>query len=199
MRTISQGQVRFGGEVPSSPESIAKGKEHFTKTFECYTCHGMAGRGNGQQALDGLQDDWGERIWPANLTRPWTYRGGMLRRDIFRNIALGINGTPMPVFGDSAPLDAELRQQIWHTVNYVQSLWTQAAEPEVKSVLVAKRVEGALPTTPDDAAWKTVPVNYYPLVGQVIEEPRLFNPMIVGIDVQAVHNGKRNRLPPGVG
>ena len=121
------------------------------------TCHGMAGRGNGQQALDGLQDDWGERIWPANLTRPWTYRGGMLRRDIFRNIALGINGTPMPVFGDSAPLDAELRQQIWHTVNYVQSLWTQAAEPEVKSVLVAKRVKGALPTTPDDAAWKTVP------------------------------------------
>jgi DMSO reductase family type II enzyme heme b subunit len=183
-------KLDFGGEAPSSPESIARGKEHFTSTFECYTCHGMSGRGNGQQALDGLVDDWGERIWPANLTQPWTYRGGMSRQDIFRNIALGINGTPMPAFGDFTPLDAELRQQIWDTVNYVQSLWTHAAEPEVKSVLVAKRVEGALPTTPDDAAWKTVPANYYPLVGQVIEEPRLFNPMIVGIEVQAVHNGK---------
>jgi DMSO reductase family type II enzyme heme b subunit len=183
-------KLDFGGEIPSSPESIAKGKEHFEKTFECYTCHGMAGRGNGQQALDGLQDDWGERIWPANLTRPWTYRGGMARRDIYRNIALGINGTPMPVFGDMTPLDAELREQIWHTVNYVQSLWTNEVEPEVKSVLLAKRVHGPLPLSPDDASWRTVPVNYYPLVGQVIEDPRLFNPMVVGIEVQAVHNDK---------
>jgi DMSO reductase family type II enzyme heme b subunit len=183
-------KLDFGGEVPRSSESEAKGKEHFEKTFECYTCHGMSGRGNGQQALDGLQDDWGERIWPANLTRPWTYRGGMSRQDIFRNIALGINGTPMPAFGDITPVDAELQQQIWHTVNYVQSLWAQAAEPEVKSVLIAKRVEGAVPTSPDDAAWKTVPANYYPLVGQVIEEPRLFYSLIVGIEVQAVHNGK---------
>ena len=90
-------------------------------------------------------------------------------------------------------------QQIWHTVNYVQSLWTSEVEPEVKSVLVAKRVHGPLPTSPDDAAWETVPANYYPLVGQVIEDPRLFNPMIVGIEVQAVHNEQRNRLPPGVG
>jgi DMSO reductase family type II enzyme heme b subunit len=96
----------------------------------------------------------------------------------------------MPAFGDFTPLDAEVRQQIWHTVNYVQSLWTQSAEPEVKSVLIAKRVEGALPTSPDDATWQTAPANYYPLVGQVIEEPRLFNSLIVGIEVQALHNDK---------
>ena len=35
----------FSGEIPSSPASIAKGKEHFEKTFECHTCHGIAGRG----------------------------------------------------------------------------------------------------------------------------------------------------------
>jgi DMSO reductase family type II enzyme heme b subunit len=183
-------KLDFGGEIASSAASIAKGKEHFEKTFECYTCHGMAGRGNGQQALDGLQDDWGERIWPANLTRPWTYRGGHSRQDIFRNIALGITGTPMPAFGDSNPLDPELRQQIWHTVNYVQSLWTQPEEPGVKSVLVAKRMKGPLPSSPDDPSWKDVPANYYPLVGQVIEDPRLFTPMIVGAEIRAVHNGK---------
>ena len=198
----------FSGEIPSSPASIAKGKEHFEKTFECHTCHGMAGRGNGQQALDGLKDDWGERIWPANLTRPWTYRGGHGRGDIFRNIALGITGTPMPAFADPDPMAAareatdaqskkdaeafarEVRENIWHTVNYVQSLWTYSDEPEVKSVLRAKLLDGPLPAGPDDPAWKKVPVNYYPLVGQVVEEPRLFHPMIVGVEVQALHNGK---------
>jgi DMSO reductase family type II enzyme heme b subunit len=198
----------FSGEVPFSEESVAKGKEHFDNTFECYTCHGTAGRGNGQQALDGLDDDWGHRIWPANLTKPWTYRGGHSRRDIFRNIVMGINGTPMPAFADPDPLAIarqiedrderkeeealarELRENIWHVVNYVQSLWTYPEEPEVKAVLMAKRTTGPLPLNPDDAVWKTVPVNYYPLVGQVIEGRRLFTPMVVGIEVQALHNGK---------
>jgi DMSO reductase family type II enzyme heme b subunit len=201
-------KLDFSGEIPTSPESIAKGKEHFEQTFECHTCHGTAGRGNGQQALDGLQDDWGERIWPANLTQPWTYRGGHGRQDIFRNISLGIAGTPMPAFADPDPMvdvrkttDSqarkeaeadvrELREKIWHTVNYVQSLWTQAEEPQVKSVLMAKRVQGVLPSNPDDAAWKAAAANYYPLVGQIIEDPRLFTPMIVGMEVQAMHNGR---------
>lgn len=198
----------FSGEIAPSPASIAKGKEYFDKTFECNSCHGQAGRGNGKQALDGLKDDWGERIWPANLTRPWTYRGGHTRRDVFRNIALGIGGTPMPAFMDPDPMNAareatdpqkkkdaealarEVREQIWHTVNYVQSLWTSPDEPEVKAVLTAKRLEGPLPTGPDDPTWKTVATNYYPLVGQVVEEPRLFTPLIFGVEVQAVHNGK---------
>ena len=202
----------FSGEIPPSAASIAKGKEHFEKTFECHTCHGIAGRGNGQQALDGLKDDWGERIWPANLTKPWTYRGGHSRRDIFRNIALGITGTPMPAFADPDPMAAareatdpqrkkdaealarEVRENIWHTVNYVQSLWTYPEEPEVKSTLTAKLVDGPLPAGPDDPGWKKAPINYYPLVGQVIEEPRLFTPMIVGVEIQALHNGKEIAL-----
>jgi DMSO reductase family type II enzyme heme b subunit len=199
-------KLDFSGEIPSSPESIAKGKELFEGDFDCVSCHGPAGRGNGPQALEGLEDDWGERIWPADLTRPWTYRGGHRRQDIFRNINLGINGTPMPAFADPDPMaDAsltddpeekkmieevahELRQQIWHTVNYVQSLWTSPEEPQVKAVLSATRVTGALPVNPDDPAWKEVPVNYYPVVGQVTEAPRLFTPMIVGVEVQAMHN-----------
>ncbi|GIX48121.1 MAG: hypothetical protein KatS3mg131_2332 [Candidatus Tectimicrobiota bacterium] len=73
----------------------------------------------------------------------------------------------MPAFADPDPmaearaaedpeerkaLEAEaraLREKIWHVVNYVQSLWTHPEEPEVKSVLTAKRVEGArCPSTP---------------------------------------------------
>lgn len=195
-----------GGDIASSADSIAKGKQYFEEDFDCDSCHGMVGRGNGQQALDGLEDDWGSRIWPANLTRPWTYRGGHARRDIFRNIALGINGTPMPAFADPDPMlearetdDAEekkeleteareLREKIWHVVNYVQSLWTHAEEPQVKAVLTAHRVTGPLPQSPDDPAWKTASSNYYPVVGQVVEAPRLFASMVVGVEVQALHN-----------
>ncbi len=201
-------EIDFSGEVPFSVESVAKGKDIFEQTFECHTCHGTQGRGNGQQALDGLEDDWGHPIWPANLTRPWTYRGGRERRDIFRNIVMGISGTPMPAFADPDPMaeaqaieDAEerkeeeaaareLRESIWHVVNYVQSLWTHAEEPEVKSVLAAKRIDGTLPASPDDPAWQGVPQNVYPLVGQVVEAPRLFTPLVVDIGIQALHNGK---------
>ena len=42
---------------------------------------------------------------------------------------------------DAEALAREVRENIWHTVNYVQSLWTQPEEPEVKSVLTAKRIE----------------------------------------------------------
>ena len=198
--------IDYSGEIPFSEESVAKGKEYFVEIFECHTCHGMAGRGNGQQALDGLEDDWGERIWPANLTKPWTYRGGHSRRDIFRNVVMGIAGTPMPAFADPDPLatarqieDAEerkeeeawaqeLREQLWHVVNYVQSLWTQPEEPEPQAALTVARVSGALPVGPDDAAWDDVPVHYYPVVGQVVEGDRLFTPLVVGVDVQALHN-----------
>ena len=201
-------ELSFANEIPSSPESIAKGKEVFETVFECHTCHGTDGRGNGEEALAGLEDDWGHRTWPANLTKPWTYRGGSGRRDIFRNISLGIAGTPMPPFADPDPLvearetddpeekqeiealARELQENVWHTVNYVQSLWTYPQELEVKASLTAKRVDGALPESPDDAAWQVAAVNYYPLVGQIIQEPRLFAPMTVGVEIQALHNGE---------
>lgn len=200
--------IDYSGEIPYSAESAAKGKEYFEGQFECHTCHGTAGRGNGQQALDGLEDDWGHRIWPANLTRPWTYRGGYGRKDLFRNVVMGINGTPMPSFADPDPMsyareleDPEerkteeaaaraLREKLWHVVNYVQSLWTHGEEPQPKAVVTAVRHRGALPLSADDPVWQAVEGNWYPLVGQVVEGDRLFAPLVVGLNLQALHNGE---------
>jgi DMSO reductase family type II enzyme heme b subunit len=200
--------IDYSGEIPYSAESAAKGKEYFEGQFECHTCHGTAGRGNGQQALDGLEDDWGHRIWPANLTRPWTYRGGHNRKDIFRNVVMGITGTPMPSFADPDPMSfaraledpeerkteeafaRELREKLWHVVNYVQSLWTHGEEPQPKAVVTAVRHNDALPLSADDPAWQDVESNWYPLVGQVIEGKRLFTPLVVGLNIQALHNGE---------
>ena len=49
---------------------------------------------------------------------------------------------------DAEALAREVRENIWHTVNYVQSLWTHPEEPEVKSVLTAKRIDRPLPLGP---------------------------------------------------
>jgi len=40
--------IDYSGEISYSAESAAKGKEYFEGEFECHTCHGTAGRGNGQ-------------------------------------------------------------------------------------------------------------------------------------------------------
>jgi DMSO reductase family type II enzyme heme b subunit len=94
---------------------------------------------------------------------------------------------------DAEAFARELRENIWHTVNYVQSLWRDPenpVEPEAPAVLVAKLVDGPLPAGPDDPVWKEAATNYYPLAAQMIEEPRLFTPMVVGVEVQALHNDK---------
>jgi DMSO reductase family type II enzyme heme b subunit len=75
-------------------------------------------------------------------------------------------------------------------VNYVQSLWTHGEEPQPKAVVTAVRHNDALPLSADDPAWQDVESNWYPLVGQVIEGKRLFTPLVVGLNIQALHNGE---------
>src|SRR2546428_509523 len=157
------------GITPSAAD-LEAGKQLYTQ--HCMHCHGETGDGKGASApvvypkprdftsgiykfrthhenANGNKMAADEDIfrsindgWPANLTKPWTYRGGHSRRDIFRNVVMGITGTPMPAFADPDPMaearaatepqkkkDAEalareVRENLWHTVNYVQSLWT---------------------------------------------------------------------------
>lgn len=102
--------------LPSSADSIAKGKAIY-RQMKCWECHGDQGRGDGTKAAD-LKDDWGVPIQPGNLTRPWFFRGGSRPEDVYRTFVTGINGTPMPSFGDSLPDEADR----WHLVNLVLSL-----------------------------------------------------------------------------
>jgi mono/diheme cytochrome c family protein len=121
--------------IPSSPESIRRGREVFLNaSAKCATCHGDAGLGNGDQTLrvqqgqtePGLFDDWGHPIQPRNLTSG-IYRGGRRPIDIYRRIYAGIKGTPMTGFGTvfQGPLDDDEalgEDDLWHLVNYVLSI-----------------------------------------------------------------------------
>lgn len=80
-------------------------------------------------------------------------------------------------------------EKSWHLANYVKSL-SPEKRPEYaigNNVLRSKYKEGDLPTF-DDAEWETLESSYYPLVGQVIVEPRQFNPTIDSVNVKSFYN-----------
>ena len=175
--------LTVGSRVSSNADSVEKGKELF-RSIECFKCHGDEGRGDGPSAPE-LTDDWGFPIRPANLTKPWNFRGGHAPEELYRRLHAGVAGTPMPSFTDS--LDNE---QTWHLVNYVMSLWPDPTgnHPPLKVVFKAHRVEGAIPDAPNDEFWSDYESFDYSLVGQVIEDPRQFTPSADLIQVQAVYN-----------
>ncbi len=104
--------------IPASPKSLATGKKIYRK-MKCWECHGDAGKGDGPKSGK-LVDDWGQKILPGDLTKPWFFRGGSSSEDVYRTFVTGVNGTPMPSYADSIPKKAER----WHLVNFVLSLAT---------------------------------------------------------------------------
>jgi len=169
-------------EVASSAESIKRGKEMY-EAIECHKCHGAAGRADGPSRAE-LKDEWGHPIKPANLTQRWNFRGGRERGDIAMRLATGVLGTPMPSFIDSV----EKPDDIWHLTNFIQSLGPSGPNP-ASLVGVAPAVE-AIPDDPNAEFWKRVPGNNIPLMGQVIVDPRNFNPSIDMVTVRGAYNDK---------
>jgi mono/diheme cytochrome c family protein len=93
--------------VPSSPESIAKGKELFTKN--CRFCHGADAKGNGPMAPEGTH--------PSDLTDA-TWDRGSTDGDIFLVIRDGA-GPKMDMKGYRGKLSDT---DIWNVVNFLRSL-----------------------------------------------------------------------------
>ena len=80
-------------------------------------------------------------------------------------------------------------EKSWHLANYVKAL-SPEKRPESaigNNVLRSQYVQGALPTI-DDEAWETFEARYFPLVGQIIIEPRQFNPTLDAVHVKSFYN-----------
>jgi DMSO reductase family type II enzyme heme b subunit len=165
-------------EVASSPESIKRGKEMY-EAIECHKCHGAEGRADGPSRAE-LKDDWSQPIAPANLTKPWQFRGGATRTDIATRIANGLLGTPMPSFIDSV----EKPEDVWHLTNYILSLGPRAAT--YATLVTVTSIGEAIPDDPNAELWKRIAPSHIPLMGQVIVDPRNFNPAIDMVSVRAV-------------
>lgn len=79
---------------------IARAKKGKVLYLEaCAICHGQFGRGDGPSG-EGIEDDWGYPIKPANLQRRTIKRGKSVR-DIYTTLLVGVNATPMPSFKDT--------------------------------------------------------------------------------------------------
>ncbi len=178
-------QVDYGVRIASSAESIARGRELFHEGERCSECHGEEGKGD---AVKKLKDDNGYRTWPRNLTKPWTFRASNHAKDIFTRITVGIPDTQMPSFADPKSKKALSTEERWHVANFVASLGAvgQPVNPE-NTVVKADRVEGRLPTSPDDAAWDAAPAATFILVPQIIVGQRFFTPSNDTITVRALY------------
>ncbi len=186
------------GQIAYSEESVEKGRLAFLKS--CSECHGDDGRGNIQSGKK-LEDDWGNRIWPRNLTKPWTWRATQSlaatdkERDetikaIYARLSIGIPGTPMPAHraleeGNPDPVRLEDR---WHISNFVYSLRETAVQPQDAPVVSSKKLEADLPSTVDDERWAEAPPVTLHLVPNVIKEDRLFTPLNDAVTVRVLYN-----------
>ena len=113
-RKAPQAPVEISPETPNDADSVARGAEIY-KQAQCAKCHGEEGRGDGWAKADELKDDSGQVIRPRDFTTG-VYRGGASARDLYRTLATGIDGTPMPAFETLAAGD------LWDLVHYTLSL-----------------------------------------------------------------------------
>ncbi len=173
--------VQMGKPPEASPELIAKGKELFDKV-KCFECHGRKGRGDNMKKL---KDDWGFKIYPRNLNHSWEFhrRGGSLE-SIYLAISTGLDGTPMPSFKEK-PFSLSDDDR-WAVAHYVKTL---QSERKLGYTVLAKLVE-KVPSDSEDPIWDSVDYLDIPMVGQVVQDPRMFNPRVDNIRVKAVYNDK---------
>lgn len=171
--------------IPEPPkyteESVEKGKAAYVENG-CVRCHGPVGRGDGTSAPE-QKDDWGHYIKVADLTKPWAFRGGGTRKDIYRTMSGGFFGTPMPGFYGS--LEPEV---IWSIVDYIRSLSGNVDQAPYANLAQAVPADGALDLERGEELFANAPEAMFPVVGQIMEPGRSFHPPVTAVKVQAVYD-----------
>jgi cbb3-type cytochrome c oxidase subunit III len=183
---VKKGKKHKIAVIPDPPKftlaSLDRGKDLFIQN--CSGCHGVRGRSDGvsTKKIVNIPTD---AIWPRNLSKPWKFRRGDKRKQIFKTLRTGLSLTSMPRFSPRIFKD----EKIWDLVHYVQTL-SPSQKPEIPLFLNVKKIDGELPDAPNDPVWKTLDSNFYPLGGQIIQPEKVIYPIIDNIIVKAVHNGQ---------
>ncbi len=167
-------------EVPTigepSAEAIARGKEIYIKQ-SCHSCHGEDGKGGGTKEQI---DDEGYPTRPRDYTRG-IFKGGHDPASLYRRIAYGMPGTPMP---SSTNLTSEQTTDLVHFLRSMSDEKTREAAVLKRKQLIVRQV-GETPASPGSEAWSDVEplgLQMVPLWWRDDGDP--------GLQVQAVHDGK---------
>lgn len=122
---------RFQSERPGSPisippapertpELVARGRLMYREAG-CADCHGEGGKGDSPLSAS-LKDEWGNQILPSDLNLIRLPRkSGPTAVDLYRTIATGLDGTPMPSYADALK-----PEEIWEIVAYLSALPPEA-------------------------------------------------------------------------
>ncbi|MBI2479848.1 MAG: c-type cytochrome [Planctomycetia bacterium] len=167
-------------EVPDmgepTPEGLAAAVETYAKSG-CLQCHGKGGKGDGvQKMIDDEQYPTAPRDFTVGI-----FKGGSDAASLYRRIAYGMPGTPMPASKQMTP------EQMVGLVHYIRAMSTeeqrQAAVLNRDKILV--KAADSLPADASDSAWSEIPsvaLRMTPLWWRNNADP--------GLQVQAVHGGK---------
>ncbi len=127
--------VDLGTPPADDATSRARGARLY-RELGCAACHGEHGHGDGSAAAQ-LRASDGTRLPPADLTRPWTFRGGDTAADVAMRLATGLAGTPMPGY-----LDAASPADLWDLAHWIGSI-ARAPNLRAAAVALAREAPGA--------------------------------------------------------
>ncbi len=108
--------VQHVGPYTYSIESVDRGRKLYEE-LACSSCHGQIGKGTRDEEM--LTDQRGLMIMPMDLTRAERFGNGASHEDIYRTLMTGLDGTPMPSFGD---FFIGKEEQAWDLVHFILSL-----------------------------------------------------------------------------
>jgi len=171
-------------DLPSAPsmtnQTVELGKKLYVDNG-CVKCHGTLGRADGPSSPT-LTDELNHPIRPADLSQPWTFRGGPSREDIFRTMSTGFNGTPMPSFAD-----ALTPEQRWAITDFIISL-SGTDGPAYTNLVIAKYALDPIDLKNGTKSFESAAVARLPIVGQITEPGRNFHPPATSVLVQAIYD-----------
>ena len=135
--------------IPATSEIIDLGKTIYNEVG-CNMCHGNTGKGDGPSAQK-LVDSKGYPIVPKDFTTG-TYIGGKTRRDLFLRFATGIDGTPMPAYGNLADVLGKPKEDenklTWALVHYVKSLEVEKndriSKPIENNIIISSKTKNGI-------------------------------------------------------
>lgn len=177
-KIASENMIKIPAEPTVTPEAIHRGQELFVAS--CAGCHGVQGRGDGQQKMT---DSLGYPTQPRNLTAG-IFKADSSSEELYFRMMAGMPGSPMPSYNG-----VFTQEQIWDLIHFVQSLVPEGVEEKTRlkhNAIVAQKVSGEIDRNPLASLWQEREPVYVALTPLWWRDER-----IEAVKVRAVHNGKK--------
>ncbi|MCS7263359.1 MAG: c-type cytochrome [Armatimonadetes bacterium] len=139
-----------------TPDLLKLGRQIYYE-FQCNTCHGPNGDGDGPMAKS-LKDSKGRSIRILSFRDPRNFKGGHSLIDIYRSIMTGLDGTPMASFSEFLT-----EKEGWAVAYFVHSLIGKKDMKQSSNINVKVKRNETNPFVLSDASWAKLPIFELPL------------------------------------